>query len=307
MKKTVAIYGVGMMGGSLALALQSVQGAQKYRVLGIGRDRKKLLAAHRKKICSAVYDDAAPGVAQADIVVLCMRAEEIVPSMQKILTDLKPGAIVTDIGSVKFSTVDKIGKILQSCQRPISFVGSHPMTGSEKTGFIHADSSLYKNATTIICPTENSSLKSSRSVRSVRAIEKLWRDVGAKTIKMPAAVHDILVAQTSHLPHVLAGTLSLMMARLNNVDKNTVKILAGSFRDMTRVSDADPEQWAQIISNNKNNVLGALKSYRDMLNKVIAEMETETETETGKSADNLSQWRQFFERARVARNRLIKN
>jgi len=133
--------------------------------------------------------------------------------------------------------------------------------------------------------------------RSRKALHTLWRSAGARTIEMKPEIHDILVAQTSHLPHVLAGAFVQLVQSLQKKDPNTSKLLAGSFRDVTRIADSEPRQWAEISRANQKFLVGALKSYRDIVNRVVQRVEA--------SADGLSEWEEFFSSARKSRKTLL--
>lgn len=282
---TVAIVGVGMMGGSLGRALR--RRGKAYRVAGIGRDKSRLAAAKKIGACDETFTDLSQGVKSADIVVLCTPVDLIVSTALKILPSLRPGAVVTDIGSVKSPILQKLDSAFPA-SRNVFFVGAHPLAGSEKTGPQNSNPELYEGATTVLCPAPGT------PAAQLKLVKDLWRAAGSDTVKMEPEIHDLLVAQTSHLPHVLSGALVQMIQGLARRDKNTPKLLAGSFRDMTRISDSPPEQWAEICGLNRRYVIGALKSYRDILNRIIREAE-------GGGAD----WLPFFERSSKARSSLF--
>lgn len=282
---TVAIVGVGMMGGSLGRALR--RRGKSYRVTGIGRDKSRLAAAKKIGACDEVSTDLSQGVQSADIVVLCTPVDRIAPTAIKILPSLKPGAVVTDIGSVKAPILESLDSKFSASQN-VFFIGAHPLAGSEKTGPQNSNPDLYEGATTVLCPLDGI------PAAKLRLVKDLWRAAGSETVEMAPEIHDLLVAQTSHLPHVLSGALVQMIEGLSRRDKNTPKLLAGSFRDMTRISDSLPEQWAEICGLNRKYVIGALKSYRDILNRIIREAE-------GSGAD----WLPFFERSSKARASLF--
>jgi prephenate dehydrogenase len=276
-KPTIAIVGLGMMGGSLGLALK--RSGRASCIFGIGRDAKRLQKAKALKICDRVTTDYRTGIQNADLVIICTPVDQIVPSFEKILPFLKPEALVTDIGSVKAPIHSQI--------HHSQFIGSHPMVGSEKTGFENANAHLYEKATVVLCPGD--SVKP--SVLSV--LKKFWQGIGAKGVVMRGDIHDLLVAQTSHLPHVLASALVQLLSHLQKKDSNTSKLLAGSFRDMTRIVDADPEQWAAICSLNQKFLIGSLKSYQDLLNSLI------------QKGGDAKAWKVFFTQTKNQRRRLL--
>lgn len=284
----VAIVGVGMMGGSLGMALRK-SGAS---VTGIGRSADKLKKAVRLGACDRFSLDlsAARG---ADAVVICTVVNEIVPTFQSLFPFVGPETLVTDIGSVKSSILRDAGKALElGCEdgRWPRFIGSHPMTGSEKTGVENARADLYRGATVALCP-----LGPSRS--TVRRAKDFWKRAGARTAVMPASVHDRLVAHTSHLPHVLAAGLVQVLVRLDRRDRGAARLLAGSFRDTTRISDSDPRQWAEICHANRKPLAAALRSYIEGLRQVLKKAESGRDLEAG--------WERFFSDAKAGRKRLL--
>ncbi len=286
--ETVAIIGMGMMGSSLGKAIKSR--ALPYRVLGLGRNSKHLNQAMVLGACDAVTVDLNAGVQEADIVVLCAPVDIIPKMAEQILPSLKKTAIVTDIGSVKSPIVEAVKKVSGESM-DFCFIGGHPLCGSEKTGAENLQEDLYKGATVILTPLE------STSKESVGKLKNFWQRVGAKVLVMESAVHDILVAQTSHLPHVLSACLVQLVARLQKQDERVKDLLAGSFKDMTRISASDPDQWTEIVKGNEKFVLGALKSYRDLIHHLIQEVE--------KSSHSQPLWKSHFEKAHSARSELL--
>jgi len=285
--KTVAIIGVGMMGGSLGLALRKRRAP--YRIIGVGRNPAKLARAKRLGACHETTTDLERGVRDADIAVLCTAVSRILPFLSRVLPVLKPGAVATDIGSVKSPILDGAAGLSAGAQGR-SFVGGHPLAGSEKTGVQNSSPDLYRGATVVLCP-----LKRDRA--ALREVETMWKLCGARTIELEPAVHDILVAQTSHLPHVLSGAFVQMVRSLGKRDPNAKKLLAGSFRDFTRISDSDPRQWAEIASANHNFLAGAVMSYIDILKRTLRETASADEAGSG--------WRSFFTRSKKARRELL--
>jgi prephenate dehydrogenase len=249
MKPTVAIIGVGLIGGSLGQALRR---SGRYRVLGIGRRMKSLRAAKRLGALDELSTSLA-SAADADIVVICSPVDTVVPIFKKILPVLKAGTIVTDAGSVK-------GAILRAVQRiakpaSIHFVGGHPLAGSHRTGVEAANPRLFQGSTVVLVPGSRAGLK---------PLKSLWKAAGARSVVMSADDHDRSVALISHLPHVLSHALVLLLAGRRDRAK-LVPLLAGSFRDATRVAASDPEQWSQILRSNAPAVRSALRAFRQEL------------------------------------------
>ena len=250
-KTTVAIIGVGLMGGSLGLALKRTG---RYRVIGIGRSRTKLRDAQRRRAIDAASTDEA-AVRDADIVVIATPVTLIAPTLKRLLPFLKSGALVTDVGSVKTSVLKAVAQL--KLPRSVSFVGGHPLAGSHRVGMSAARADLYRGATCVLVP-----LKGARTAR----IAKLWKDAGAVPLTLSAQAHDRSVALISHLPHAIAHALVHAVRGAAN-QTHLKKLFAGSFRDMTRVASADPEQWRQIFQMNQPEVRHALKTFRRELTR----------------------------------------
>jgi prephenate dehydrogenase len=282
----VAIVGVGMMGGSLGMALRR-SGAE---VVGLGRSPAKLRKAVRLGACDRAASDFS-AVRDADAVVLCTVVDEIVPTLRKILPFVSPRTFVTDIGSVKGPIVQGAARALKGRAGAPQFVGSHPLTGSEKTGAENARPDLYRDAMVALCPLPSSSPSALRRARA------FWERVGARTAVMSDRVHDSLVAHTSHLPHILSAGLVRVLSDLDRRDSNAARLLAGSFRDTTRIADSDPRQWAEICGANGPSVAAALRSYLRVLNQALKIAE--------RSERGRADWQAFFSGAKTARKKLL--
>ena len=250
MKPTVAIIGVGLIGGSLGQALRK---SKRYRVLGIARRPSTLHEAKRLGAIDAGSTNLTD-VYQADLIVLATPVDSIVPIIQQIKPFLKPRAIVTDAGSVK--------GILDQQVRGVRFVGAHPLAGSHKTGVKAARADLFRGATCVLVPQDFS---------AVALVRRMWETAGARAVVMSAQAHDAAVALTSHLPHLLAH--ALVQAVMKRSDQKTLKaLMAGSFRDVTRVASADPEQWVQIFQANLKNLKLASRLFEHELRRLNAQL-----------------------------------
>jgi len=243
--KTVAIVGVGLIGGSLGRALRRTR---RYRVIGIGR-RPSALALARRLGAIDLFSTRPEAVAIADIVVLCTPMALMQPFAKKLLPFMKAGAWLTDAGSVKAPVLQMLAPM--AARYGVHFAGGHPLAGSHRAGVNASRIDLFRGATCVIV----------RNGKSDPApILRLWRDAGAKPLLLSAAAHDAALALTSHLPHLIAHALVLSVARRR--DRALLKkLMAGSFRDVTRVASADPEQWAQIFRSNAASVRAALGAF----------------------------------------------
>lgn len=245
--KTVAIIGVGLMGGSLGIVLKHVtkKGQRQYEVVGIGRNLKTLKLAKDKKAVDN-FSTNINMVSCADIVFICSPADTVVDIYIEVAKYVKKTTIVCDIGSIKFNICEQIKKIQKENKNYPCFVGCHPMAGIEQSGIEYASGDIYNNATVVIT--------SNIQNRNVKIISGLWKDVGCKVKFMSAKEHDEIVAFTSHLPHIIAFSFYKMFKEKNSQNKNIKSLVAGSFGSITRVAKSSPNMWTPIFLNNKNNL-----------------------------------------------------
>ena len=255
---TVAIIGVGLIGGSLGMALKSRRLAG--RVVGIGRNAERLEQAVRLGAIDGATIDLDAGLAEADVVVLCTTVGNILKTLPDVLRSVQAGAVVTDVGSTKTQIVARAGNVAH-------FVGSHPMAGSERTGVEAATPLLFQEATWALTPTD---MTDPRALQTVRA---LAQEVGAATLVLPPETHDALVAVTSHLPHVLASALMRQASGVRARTPEIQRLAAGSFADMTRVAAASPDIWRDVCLSNRDAVLSALAAFRAQLGALQAAVE----------------------------------
>lgn len=245
--KTVAIIGVGLMGGSLGIALRHISknGSRQYDVVGIGRNIKNLKLAKDKNAIDS-YSTDIHAVKCADIVFICSPVDTIVNFYKEIAEIVDSKTIICDIGSIKYNVDNDIKKIQQKNKDYPSFVGCHPMCGMEQNGIEYASLDIYNNATVVI--TANSKDK------NTKIISKLWKDIGCKVFFMSAKEHDETVAFTSHLPHIIAFSFYKMFKEKKDKNANINNLIAGSFRSLTRVAKSSPQMWIPIFLNNKDNL-----------------------------------------------------
>ena len=244
----VAILGLGLMGGSLGLALRKRGLA---RVTGYARRAETRREALRLGIADACAGTPGEAVRSADVVVVCTPVLTIPGLIRECLPALAPGCVMTDVGSTKLEVQRQAEAALQGSQA--AFVGSHPMAGSEKTGIEWARADLYENAVTVLTPSAASSPSAMGRVR------QLWEAVGARVTVLDPAVHDDIVARTSHLPHLIASLLATVAGREQS---EAVRSLCGpGFRDATRIAAGSPEMWHDIVKSNRSAVLAELQAF----------------------------------------------
>ena len=259
----VAIVGVGLIGGSLGMALKSRRLAQT--VIGVGRSQERLDMAVALGAIDTGMTDLDEAVRSADIVVLCTTVGHILETLPEALALVKPGALVTDVGSTK-------GAIVRAAAGVARFVGGHPMAGSEQTGVEAATPLLFEEATWAITPTGTT------DPAAVTLLERFAQSVGATTLLLSPDAHDAMLAVTSHLPHVLASALMRQAFATQSRHTQTQQLTAGSFNDGTRVAASSPEIWRDVCLSNRDALLQALQAFRGELDTLEAAVESRDAT-----------------------------
>ena len=238
---TVAILGPGLIGGSLALALAERGLAE--RLMIYARSPHALDAIRTAGVDAELTGNPSEAVAEADVVVLCVPIEAMAGLVREFRDALKPGALVTDVGSVKGSVDRDLAPLLED--RAL-WIGSHPMAGSEQAGFAASRADLFEGAAVIITPTKTTKPKAKRLAK------KFWESLGGRVLKHDPKWHDIAVAQVSHIPHLVAAEL------ITNVSDKSMDAAGPGLRDTTRVASGSPSLWTEIIWANREAIRAAL-------------------------------------------------
>jgi prephenate dehydrogenase len=246
----VAIVGVGLIGGSFALALKAA--GLCGRVTGIGRGAANLQVAKDRGIIDAVAQDAA----DADLILLATPVAQFPAVLGALAPRLKPSAIVTDAGSTKRDVVAAARAALGA--KIAQFVPAHPIAGAEKSGAAAASAELFKGRRVVLAPLAEN------PAASVQAVEDAWRACGARVSRMSAEEHDAVFAAVSHLPHLLAYALVHEFAGRAN-SAQLFGFAAGGFRDFTRIASSHPEMWRDICVANREPLLAELDRYAEKL------------------------------------------
>lgn len=252
--KKVAIIGVGLIGGSIGLAIKKRKLAGE--VVGIGRRNASIKEALWRRAIDIGTKDLKKGTRGADLVILATPVCLIPPIARKIAGNLKKGAILTDVGSTKAEVVKAIERYMPE---GVSFVGSHPLAGSEKRGVRFAERDIFKDSVVIMTKTKRTRRSASK------LLGRFWKSlgVGRVVIKSPEE-HDRIVAEISHLPHLAAAAL------VNSVGEKSLKFASTGFKDATRIAASDPEIWRDICITNKKQILKALDGYERNLSRLKA-------------------------------------
>lgn len=254
--RKIAIIGVGLLGGSIGLAVKKRRLARE--IAGYVRRPASLADCETAGALDYATTDLLAAVSGADLVILCTPLAQMRAITTQLLAALKPGAIVTDVGSVKASVVRDLETLV--ARAGATFVGSHPMAGAEKTGVLAARVDLFVNAICVVTPTAKS------SPAAVRALTEFWNSLGARTLQFSPGEHDALVSRTSHLPHVVAAALAAQVLQPQGLPARSA-LCATGFRDTTRIASGSPEMWRDIALANRKNLGRALTAYITELGK----------------------------------------
>lgn len=257
---TVAIVGLGLIGGSIALGIKKRMLAS--RVVGIVRQRSSIEKAIQLRAVDACTLDIAEGVRDADIVILATPVSLIVELARKATPHMKGFAILTDVGSTKSYIISEIKKGLR---KDVSFVGGHPMAGSEQRGLEWASADLFEGSTCILTPDTYLSPappEDEGKVRGRNAVEKvaaMWKSLGATVKFLPPEEHDEVLAYVSHLPHFVASSL------VNVIKGDYWQYAAGGLKDTTRIASSDADLWLSIYEQNRAKIISAIEAFLDKI------------------------------------------
>lgn len=251
----VALIGLGLIASSLYWAIK--RDGLAGEVVGYARSAETRDTAREIGLCDTVYDSAAEAAEGADLVVLCVPVGAMDSVAREIAPALKKGVTVTDVGSVKQAVIDAVGPHLP---QGVHFVPSHPMAGTEHSGPRSGFAELFENRWFLIVPVEGS------DVDAVDRIEALWKGIGSNTARMDPEHHDLVVAVTSHAPHLIAYTMVGVADDLGRVtDSEVINYSAAGFRDFTRIAASDPTMWRDVFLNNKDATLEILGRFTEEL------------------------------------------
>jgi prephenate dehydrogenase len=249
--QSIAILAPGLLGASVAQAARHF-GAARQITLWARRPETRL-QLKGQPWCDQVADTPAQAVQAAQLVVICAPVDQIIPLVTQIAPHLAAGALVTDVGSVK-GDISRLGH--RALAPAAHFVGSHPMAGSEKTGWQHAQRDLFVRRTVFVTPVPETDAKATERIAA------FWTALEADVATIEPDVHDEIVAHISHLPQVLASTLC---AALHRRDPKWRNYSGGGLRDTTRIAGSDPKLWKTILEQNRDEVLRAVRHYQDEL------------------------------------------
>ena len=242
--ETLTIVGVGLLGGSIARTAK--QRGLVRRVIGVGRDAVRLEQARETGLIDDFRTDLVQAAAQSDFLIFATPVNLIVSGVRAAAAACQPGTLITDVGSTKSHLCRELATGLPA---GITFVGSHPLAGSEKQGWEHARADLFEGRVCVVTPIESSSRD------TVERLTAFWQAIGMSVLEMSPESHDRALAQSSHVPHVVASALAQTLA-----DENR-SLAATGFADTTRIAAGDPQVWVPILMDNRVAVLARLDEF----------------------------------------------
>jgi prephenate dehydrogenase len=281
----IVLYGVGLINGSLGLALKARGFAG--RVVGIGRRAETLEIACEVGAVDEWTLDPADGLRQARLVVIGTPVDCVAATVKRLTEHAEPDALFTDVGSVKAGIVRDCARLAPTTH----FVGAHPIAGSERMGAKAARADLFENAVCVLTPS------TATHPEDVQRIHDLWERVGARVVEMSPEVHDALLAASSHLPHVVASALARVVADTVVDGRPALDFAAGGFRDTTRIAAGSVEMWTPILRENAVEIAAAVRRFSRELDTIADAIE----------ADDADAIREWLRRSSSIRRRFEEN
>ncbi|MES2604649.1 MAG: prephenate dehydrogenase/arogenate dehydrogenase family protein [Pseudomonadota bacterium] len=279
--KKIVIIGLGLIGGSVARALQRLQcGCQ---VFAVGRSAKVLEQAQSEGSIAGWSTELPTHCRDADLIILGMPVLAIEQTLHELAPLLAPHTVVTDVASVKGAVVDAATRVFGTV--PVNFVPGHPIAGSEQSGYTASKSDLYQGRKVIVTPLAHT------NTAAVALVSELWRAIGAEVLSMSVEHHDEVLAATSHLPHLLAFALVDTLSQ-QGTREDIFRYAAGGFRDFTRIASSDPVMWRDIFVTNADATVRILDEYTQDLQRL-------RDLLVHRNADELHK---TFKRANASRN-----
>jgi len=257
--KKIAIYGIGLIGGSVALSAK--KHIRDVKIIAVDSDSSSLDFAYKKKIADEILQDTENlySLSSCDIIVVATPVDLIAGTVIKILPNISKNSLITDTGSVKGAIIKNITK---KAGKKAPFIGSHPIAGTENSGIKSADEKILEGENVILTPTKESSEK------NIRKLKHFWKSIGMNPLVVSSTGHDKAVAHTSHFPHIIAYLLVNAVSG-KKIHGNTLEAFTGpGFHDLTRIAKSNPDLWAEITMLNKREILKASGEFKNRLNKI---------------------------------------
>ena len=256
MFSNIYIYGLGMMGGSLAKSIKQKNLAKK--IYGFDINHDNLIFAKKKKIIDD-YDNNFKYLENADLIIICAPVSKYKSIFKNISKNKKEGAIITDIGSTK---VDIIKEYKKSFNKNIGcFIGSHPLTGKESSSVQNSDPNLFNKSVILVTPEDETDKV------LVKTISSFWKKLGCNTFVISPIQHDLVLSETSHLPHLVSFALVNIIQNTTSIE-NIEDYTGGGFRDFARLAHSDSSMWKDICFSNKKNIINSINLLKKELDHI---------------------------------------
>lgn len=249
----IAVIGVGLIGGSMALKLKELKLVKE--VIGFGRSEENLAVAKRLGVIDEYYSDFSY-LKDADLIVVATPVSSIVHIIKQVALACKKDAIITDVGSVKEDIIKKLEHL------NVNYVPGHPIAGTENSGATAAFPSLFEKKKCVLTPTKKT------DQAALSQIKLMWELIGANVEMMEPNLHDKIFAAISHLPHIIAYSLVKCVDDMKDIDENIMNYSAGGFLDFTRIASSDPEMWRDISLMNKDNMIEMITRFEAALGEI---------------------------------------
>lgn len=251
--KKITVVGLGLIGGSFALALRELK---PEKLWAVDIDTNALQTAERSGVIDKGYIEAEVPLKNSDIVILALYPKLAVKFIKDNINNFKSGTIITDVAGIKEALLEEVYSFIPEC---LEFIGGHPMAGKESKGFQYASKDIFYNCNYIFTPVEKN------KEENLHFLENLVRKFGCKNIvKISPKRHDEIIAFTSQLPHVLAVAL----VNSDKQDVDTSLFIAGSFRDSTRVADINTDLWVELLTSNRENLISKLELFEENIKSI---------------------------------------
>lgn len=253
--KTIGIHGLGLLGGSLGMAIKA--GRTKIKVIGFARRKWSIRTAIKQKAIDQGFIglDYKAAIEECDLIVLCVPIRSIIQSFPVIRKNAREGLVIIDVGSTKEDIVKTADKVFK--RAGMFFVGCHPMAGSEKSGLEFSRKDLFRNALCLVTP------GSSSNAKSVKGVKEFWKSLGSKVRMSAPDMHDRIIARVSHFPHLVSAAL------IDSIREDYLDYSGTGLRDMTRIAGSDSGLWKEILFSNVESVKKAHSEFEKRLKKMI--------------------------------------
>ena len=269
----VTIVGPGLLGASIAMSLKKKGIAGEIWVWLRNKQKKEL--CDKSEWCDRALVDLQDAVSDSDLVILCTPVELILDQLTTVSDWLKPGCIVTDVGSLKKGICQRADEVFRDKQ--IYFVGSHPMAGSEKTGMKYASSSMLEKKNCIVTPTDKTNSK------YLNKISRMWKMLEMKVTHKTPDLHDEIVGWISHLPHLIA---SVLINTVGEKDPTWMDLSGNGLKDTTRIASGNPTMWKEILIGNRKNLNISIEHLIENLNDMKVALASEDSGKINKLLDS---------------------